>query len=131
MTKQKTDAQLKADMDAKQRAKEAAAAKKAERQNALYAPAEQPSMDTSAEAQADGQDAFIPPAPVEALESEAQLEALLAKIVNTLKNTEVSLSALEKRVDVLEKSLKGLGVGAKRKVDDGTHVGSIDGLGQI
>lgn len=132
---QRTDAQLKADLDAKQRAKEAAAAKRAEHAAELDKPTE-PAQDAateqgaSAEAQTDadaeriGQsDAFIPPAAVE--------PDVLGAVLASLDGLRGEMSDLEKRIDAVERGLKGLGVGAKRRVDDGTHVGSIDGLGKI
>lgn len=128
--KQKTDAQIKADLDAKQRAKEAAAAKRAEHAAELDKPIEPAEQGASAEAQADtnaertGQgDAFIPPAAVEPSELNETAEAI--------GRLGALLTDLEKRIDALERGLKGLGAGAKRRKDDGTHVGSIDDLGKI
>lgn len=132
---QRTDAQLKADLDAKQRAKDAAAAKRAEHaaeldkpiepaQDAATTDAERIEQGASAEAQKDGQgDAFIPPAAVE--------PDVLGAVLASLEGLRGEMSDLEKRIDAVERGLKGLGVGAKRRVDDGTHVGSIDGLGKI
>lgn len=127
--KQKTDAQLKADLDAKQRAKDAAAAKRAEHAAELDKPIE-PAQDAaaeqgaSAETQENGQgDPFIPPAAVE--------PDVLGAVLASLEGLRGEMSDLEKRIDAVERGLKGLGVGAKRRVDDGTHVGSIDGLGKI
>lgn len=138
---QRTDAQLKADLDAKQRAKDAAAAKCAEHaaeldkpiepaQDAATTDAERIEQGASAEAQENtdaeriGQsDAFIPPAAVE--------PDVLGAVLASLEGLRGEMSDLEKRIDAVERGLKGLGVGAKRRVDDGTHVGSIDGLGKI
>lgn len=127
--KQKTDAQLKADLDAKNRAKEAVAAKKAAHAAELDKPIEGQAEgglapELPAEAKTDGQgDAFIPPAAVE--------PDVLGAVLASLEGLRGEMSDLEKRIDAVERGLKGLGVGAKRRVDDGTHVGSIDGLGKI
>ncbi len=85
--KQKTDAQLKADLDAKNRAKEAVAAKKAAHAAELDKPLEDAAAgtDTPIEAKTDGQgDAFIPPAAVEPDVLGAVLASLEGKqFVNT------------------------------------------------